>query len=1103
MAAWIVSTYLFLLSLASLVPSATPQTSTAVAVYPSLQPFIEINSATISPSLISPVNYKLTSNAVEFSQKNGSYMDFGSRPLNLQSKGFSVSAVFEFYDTVGYQDIIFNFRANNGYDIVTLRRIDYSNQVAFTIQTLFGSILSDVLGKLPGLYEQNKVHRIGITVDSRTSSVFFFVNGVLMDSTIVTTSLSDLSLSQTLIAKSPSYPTCNIKVYSLKFYNGVLPPEGQYQDSLIRPLCNSRTSWNGISCVPFKTPFLQVNGSGISPPAGAPVTVSSRPTFQNDSVIFQRGTATNWLGATAISGQYLDFGAQTLYLGNRGFSVTVVFEFTGDSPGSFERIFDFGSGAGVDNVILTRILKYDEVGFWISAGPYDPLLFSYCSFPASIGQRTTYRIGVTFDPNVGTNGQISLYHNGYLVVTGEPAAKPQDRIVSNAYVGRSLWSNDDYPNMRIYSLNMYHGVLSPAQVFEDTWCKPGFTWNGTDCVSCLNGTYKALSGMQSCTKCVNFGTCNTTAVTSCQAGYTCDGTQCSPCASGTYKPLLGLQPCMPCPTGSVCNSTSISSCLTGYYLTTAGKCSPCASGTYKPLLGLQPCTPCPTGSACNSTSIISCQPGYFWNETRCNLCASGTYKPFLGLQPCSACPVGSSCNATATTSCKPGYWWNGVQCVGCESGTFKPLDGLQSCDICPAGSLCDAITIASCQSGSWWNGTQCINCASGTFKPQDGLQKCDTCPTGSLCNTTSITSCLPGSWWNDTQCVGCESGTFKTLDGFQSCDSCPIGSICDPMSVLSCQPGYTWNDTKCIPCSLEFIKPEAGLGACYSCPFNSICNSTSITGCIPGTFWTGSSCEPCLEGYDKTSDDFGPCNAMTIVSSMQIFDNTTAPSRTLVDKATVDVGTTSINSITSTSTSTSTTTTEMNPVLYQTGSTPYLTSNLTEVSSTAEYTETPTYSGSTNDNSASTTGELAPTTTEESGSGSTNTLILNGMMMPIAIGVASLVLIFGVGAVLYRLRTRSKTRKEPGGWLESMTRLNSNAGAMDSTSLYGTTILNSTSAISNGTTLAAPTSSGKAELSTLDSFSYHYHSILLSWFRGGHRGKTLCPTNSFGWWWNG
>ena len=898
----IVQTYLFLLSLASLPSGATSQPDSAVFVDSSLQPFIEINSTTISPSPKSPINYKLTPNAVEFSQKNGSYMDFGSCPLNLQSKGFSVSAVFEFFDTIGYQDIIFDFRAPN-YEFVTLMRIDNSNKLVFKLS--LAQVMYDI--PFPGLFDQGSIYRIGITMDPRTMSASFFINGVLVDSIDLRMTLKDLFPSQTFIAKvlpNPSdYPACNIKVYSLKFYNGVLSPEGQYQDSLIRPLCNPRTSWNGTVCVPFKIPFLQVNGSGVSPPASAHDTVGSSPTFQNDFVVFQRGTATGWLYTT---GQFLDFGAQTLYLGSRGFSVTVIFEFTGDSPGSFERIFDFGSGAGVDNVILTRNYNFDQVFFHISGASGS---LSYCTFPVSIKQGTIHRFGVTLDPSVGSNGQVSLYQNGYLVFTAEPAAKPQDRTVSNAYVGRSLWDGEDYANMRIHSLNMYHGVLSPAQVFEDTWCKPGFTWNGTDCVACLNGTYKALSGMQSCTKCDIFGACNTTAVT-------------------------------------------------------------------------------------------SCQPGYSWNGTRCNPCDSGTYKSMSGLQErCDTCPTGSSCNATAITSCKPGYGWNGVQCVGCESGTFK------------------------------------------------------------------------------------------TLDGFQSCDSCPVGSICEPMAIISCQPGYTRSDTKCVPCSLEFFKPEAGLGACYPCPFNSICNSTSITGCIPGTFWAGLSCEPCLEGFDKTSDDFGPCNAMTIVSSMQIFDNTTAPSSTLVDKTTVDMGTT--------------TTTDMNPVLYQTDSKPYLTLSLTDGSSTAEYTETPTYSGSTNDNPASTTGELAPTTTDESGPGSTSAFILNGPMMPIAIGVASLALICGVGMEVYRLRTRFRTRKD-GGWLANMMRLKSDAGVMYNTALNGTTVFssastilngtNSTSVLSNGTTLVSPTASGKTDQSGLSQSVCVSHSFQSSTFlvsRKSTRENTL------------
>lgn len=92
-------------------------------------------------------------------------------------------------------------------------------------------------------------------------------------------------------------------------------------------------------------------------------------------------------------------------LAGSGFSITVVFKFSGTPVNGNERIIDFGPS---NQMMLSRAMKTDAITFWFpgSGNGYEiNMLFE---------RHKVYRIALVFDPNIGTFGTLFFYLNGIL-----------------------------------------------------------------------------------------------------------------------------------------------------------------------------------------------------------------------------------------------------------------------------------------------------------------------------------------------------------------------------------------------------------------------------------------------------------------------------------------------------------------------------------------------------------------------------------------------------------------------------------------------------------------------------------------------------------------
>ena len=89
-------------------------------------------------------------------------------------------------------------------------------------------------------------------------------------------------------------------------------------------------------------------------------------------------------------------------------------------------------------------------------------------------------------------------------------------------------------------------------------CLAGFTGaDGSSCTACLRGTYKSVHGSERCMRCPSLAITSDVASADlsecrCVSGATGpDGSACVECAAGTYKAEVGANVCLGCPRGKV------------------------------------------------------------------------------------------------------------------------------------------------------------------------------------------------------------------------------------------------------------------------------------------------------------------------------------------------------------------------------------------------------------------------------------------------------------------------------------------------------------------------------------------------------------------------
>jgi len=333
--------------------------------------------------------------------------------------------------------------------------------------------------------------------------------------------------------------------------------------------------------------------------------------------------------------QYLSGGAQKFLISsNTGFTVIANAMFTGTAAtGAWERIIDFGITSNDGNIVLARSSTSTQLTWGIRNGAVDCAVLSLSN---SVPQNTWLRIVAQY---YSSNFRLNLTVNGVSSTVICPSART-DKITTNTFVGRSLWTGDASFQGKIAGLYAVDALLPDAEISQIISSMDIGDDTLQVCALCPPDTYKTGVGDEVCTSCPlnSRSIAGATALVNfiCDLGYTGpDGSPCTLCTAGKFKSTLGSLAC--------------TSCGAGKYSVT--------DGSTNALLCLQ-CTPDSNSQiASSSKAACTCNAGSAGLDGGpCNLCVAGTYKTSSGPTPpaCTGCVSGkysTTVGATSITTC--------------------------------------------------------------------------------------------------------------------------------------------------------------------------------------------------------------------------------------------------------------------------------------------------------------------------------------------------------------------------------------------------------------------------------------------------------------------
>ena len=156
------------------------------------------------------------------------------------------------------------------------------------------------------------------------------------------------------------------------------------------------------------------------------------------------------LQLVASSSQYMKVSAFST--GKSGLSFA--FWFRSSSNADYARLFDFGNGAGSDNIVAYIYGGNLAIGVLLGSA-YDIIPNSYSSVNDNVWRHFVWTISVT--------GAWTVYINGVVVWTATGRYYPNTMSRSLNYIGKSN-ANDPYFTGAIDEFRVYAGVLAQADV---------------------------------------------------------------------------------------------------------------------------------------------------------------------------------------------------------------------------------------------------------------------------------------------------------------------------------------------------------------------------------------------------------------------------------------------------------------------------------------------------------------------------------------------------------------------------------------------------------------------------------------------------------------
>ena len=138
-----------------------------------------------------------------------------------------------------------------------------------------------------------------------------------------------------------------------------------------------------------------------------------------------------------------------------GISIEVIANFTNSA--SWERLIDFGNGAGSNNILLSRYSTTDTLWFEI----YNGATSTSINLPSGIINNKICNYTVTINGTIG-----SIYRDGVLLNSATFVTTPTTISRSNCYIGKSNWA-DEYFQGQIPIVKFYNRGLTSTEVLQN------------------------------------------------------------------------------------------------------------------------------------------------------------------------------------------------------------------------------------------------------------------------------------------------------------------------------------------------------------------------------------------------------------------------------------------------------------------------------------------------------------------------------------------------------------------------------------------------------------------------------------------------------------
>jgi hypothetical protein len=298
----------------------------------------------------------------------------------------------------------------------------------------------------------------------------FYVNGNLLKTTTGNRYPSSIVYTNNAIGLY-----LNAYMYDVRVYNSEL------SNTQIFNLYKNPLDFFPIICYPLNNASdgLVNRGSLYATTSGLPFncdlsgsSLSNLPTFTADSPDRQLSSNRSML-LNATYSQFAYFPALSSNGGgfatlNNGLTFSTWFRLTNNS-GTYKRIFDFGNGAGSNNILITFPFT-NSTNIFISLRKGGATNLTEFTIPntSNLSLNTWYHIAWTMKYSAGTDCSYNIYLNGNKVFSNPNIIQsyyyPTAITRTNNFLGKSNWTADGYPNIALNDFRVYQNVLSEGQV---------------------------------------------------------------------------------------------------------------------------------------------------------------------------------------------------------------------------------------------------------------------------------------------------------------------------------------------------------------------------------------------------------------------------------------------------------------------------------------------------------------------------------------------------------------------------------------------------------------------------------------------------------------